>query len=116
MIIKRILYFFEFTITFIIIFIFKFFPMNFVSLIGGRIFQSIGPFTKSHKTAISNINIVFPNLNKKEKEKIVYDSWNNLGKTFSEFIILDKILNKKNNRIKISGLDYLNEIKKKMNK
>ena len=113
MIIKRILYFFEFTITFIIIFIFKFFPMNFVSLIGGRIFQSIGPFTKSHKTAISNINIVFPNLNKKEKEKIVYDSWNNLGKTFSEFIILDKILNKKNNRIKISGLDYLNEIKKK---
>ena len=104
MIIKRILYFSEFTITLIIIFIFKFFPMNFVSLIGGRIFQFIGPFTKSHKTAISNTNIVFPNLNKKEKEKIVYDSWNNLGKTFSEFIILDKILNKKNNRIKIYSL------------
>ena len=110
---KKISYLLEFFIVIFLIMLFRFFPINFVSLVGGKFFQLIGPLTKSHQTAILNIDKVFPNLNLKEKENIILKSWNNLGKTFIEFVILDRILNDNNNRIKIVGLEYLNQIKKK---
>ena len=63
---KQIAYLFEFYIIYILFLFFKFIPINFVSLIGGKFFQIIGPFTKSHQTAISNIKRVFPQLNEFE--------------------------------------------------
>ena len=85
---KKISYLLEFFIVIFLIMLFRFFPINFVSLVGGKFFQLIGPRTKSHQTAILNIDKVFPNLNLKEKENIILKSWNNLGKTFIEFVII----------------------------
>jgi len=110
---KNISYLFEFFFVFILFYIFRLIPINIVSLIGGKLFQITGPFSKSHKTAISNFKKVFPSLNEKEIKKNISKSWNNLGKTFIELTILNKLLNEKNQRIKIEGMEHLNQIKKK---
>ena len=110
---KHISYLFEFIIVFILFYIFRLIPINMVSLIGGKLFQITGPFSKSHKTAISNFKKVFPSLNKKEIKKNISKSWNNLGKTFIELTILNKLLNENNKRIKIVGIEHINQIKKK---
>ena len=65
---KKISYLLEFFIVLFFFMLFRFFPINFVSLVGGKFFQLIGPLTKSHQTAILNIGKVFPNLNLKEKK------------------------------------------------
>ena len=101
---KHISYLFEFIIVFILFYIFRLIPINMVSLIGGKLFQITGPFSKSHKTAISNFKKVFPSLNEKEIKKNISKSWNNLGKTFIEITILNKLLNENNQRIKIVGI------------
>ena len=51
---KKIRYFIEFIFVYIFFSILKFLPMNFVSYLGGMLFQIIGTFTKYHKIAISN--------------------------------------------------------------
>ena len=66
--------------------------MNFVSFIGGKFFQIVGPLSRSHQTAISNLKRVFPHLNEKEIKTNISKSWNNLGKTFIELTILNKLL------------------------
>ena len=87
--------------------------MNLVSSIGGKLFQIVGPFSKSHKTAIENFKRVFPNLNEKEIKKNISECWNNLGKTFFELTILNKLLKKENQKIELIGTKYLDKIKKK---
>ena len=55
---KKISYLLEFFIVLFFFMLFRFFPINFVSLVGGKFFQLIGPRTKSHQTAILNIGKV----------------------------------------------------------
>ena len=80
---KQILYLFEFFFVFIIFIFFKLLPINLVSFIGGKSFQILGPFSKSHQTAISNFKKVFPDWNEKKIRFNLSKSWNNLGKTLS---------------------------------
>ena len=110
---KKISYLLEFIIVLILFFIFRLIPMNLASLIGGKLFQIAGPFSQSHQTAIENFKKVFPTLNVKEIQTNISKSWNNLGRTFIELTILNKILNEKNKRIEIMGKEHLNQIKKK---
>ena len=86
---KQILYLVEFIIILILFIIFRLMPINFVSVIGGKLFQIIGPFSKSHNTAIKNFKKVFYELNVEEVKKNISKSWNNLGRTFIEIIILN---------------------------
>ena len=110
---KKIIYLIEYIILYIFFSILYIIPINFVSILGGKIFQALGPFSKSHKVAISNYKKVFPNSNEKEVKLNVLNSWNNLGKTFIEFSILSKLLNEKNKRIEVSGNVYLKKIQNK---
>ena len=110
---KQILYLVEFIIILILFIIFRLMPINFVSVIGGKLFQIIGPFSKSHNTAIKNFKKVFYKLNIEEVKTNISKSWNNLGRTFIEIIILNKLLKEENKRIEIIGIENLNQIKKK---
>ena len=51
-------------------------------------------------------------MNEKEVKINVLNCWNNLGKTFIELSVLKKILNKKNKKIEIKGIEFLNSIRK----
>ena len=110
---KNILYLIEFLALSVFFFILQIIPINLVSIIGSKLFQVLGPFSKSHKIAISNYKKVFPRMGEEEIRINVLNSWNNLGKTFVEISILNKILNEKNKKIKLEGLEHLNTIKNK---
>ena len=110
---KNIRYLLEYLILFTIFILFSLLPLNLVSIIGGKIFQFFGPFSNAHKTSISNLKKVFPNISEEKINKIALKSWENLGKTLVEIIILNKLLNTKNDKIEIQGINYLEEIKKR---
>jgi len=107
--IKKIRFFFEFTLIKIIFIFLYLLPVNITSAFGSRLLIIFVRFSKSHYTAIQNCKHVFPNLNDKEIKKIIFNSWSNLGKTIFELGILKKII-KKNNYIKIEGLGNINKI------
>lgn len=110
---KKIRHLFEYIILHIFFLLLGLLPINLVSLIGGILFQIFGPFTQSHKIAVSNYKKVFPTLNKKEIKINIMKSWDNLGKTFIELSILNKILIKKKGRINLLGLENIDKIKEK---
>ena len=96
---KIILNFFEYLFVKILFVILSFFSINFVSKLGGFIFQILGPFTKAHKTATLNLKRIFENSSEKEIKEKVDACWNNLGKTIFELSILEKLVDRKNNKI-----------------
>ena len=87
-------------------------PINLVSIIGGKVFQFLGPFTKAHKIAKKNYLHIFPNANLKEVNQQVKNSWNNIGKTFFELLILPKIIMQQNDKINLEGDEILYKLKK----
>ncbi len=113
---RKIKYLFQYIIFLFFYTLANLLPINLVSYCGGFIFRFFGPLTKSHKVAISNYQKIFSH-HKNDKIKSVIDkSWENLGKTITELLILSKLLNKKNDKIKVRGIDNLNEILKKNEK
>ena len=68
---KKIRYFIEYVSIYIFFFILKFLPINFVSYLGGILFQFFGTFTKHHKIALSNYKKIFCNLSDSEINKNV---------------------------------------------
>ena len=54
----------------------------------------------------------FPSAKSPEVRKQVVNSWENLGRTFFELLILPKIMNSQNKRISVEGMNVLEEIKK----
>ena len=85
-------------------------PLNFVSFIGGIVFRAIGPFTKTNKIAKKNYIKIFPSANEKEINKQTALSWSNIGKTFFELSILNKIIFSKNSKINIEGKENIEKI------
>ena len=107
-------FFIEYVFIYILFLFLSLLPIVIVSELGGKIFRYLGPFSKKNKIAISNYKKIFINLNDKEIKKKVLESWENLGRTFFELSILQKILYKKNKIIEIKGIENIqSSIKKK---
>ena len=85
-------------------------PLNFVSFIGGIVFRTIGPLTKTNKIAKKNYIKIFPSANKKEINKQTALSWSNMGKTFFELSVLNKIIFSRNNKINIEGKENIEKV------
>ena len=60
------------------------------------IFKNLGPKFKSTKIIYENLSIFNPSMTFDEKKEISQQMWSNYGKTFIEYIFLDKYKNKKN--------------------
>ena len=56
---KKIRQLIEFFIVLILFSFLKLIPINLVSVLGGKIFKILGPFTKSHNVALSNYKRIF---------------------------------------------------------
>ena len=111
---KIIKYFFEF-ITIISLFcIFKIIGLKNASNLGSILGKIIGPFFRSKNIIKQNIKIGLGNLDKKKEEEIINGMWSNIGRTFAEYIFLKNFkLNKTGfDHIKITGIEYLDQIKK----
>ena len=111
---KIIKYFFEFIIIISLFCIFKIIGLKNASSLGSILGKVIGPFFRSKNIIKQNIKIGLGNLDKKKEEEIINGMWSNIGRTFAEYIFLKNFkLNKTGfNHIKITGIEYLDQIKK----
>lgn len=55
--------------------------------------RTIGPWLPVSKLARENLRLAFPEKSPREVETIVKGVWDNLGRTFAEYLFLDKIWN-----------------------
>ena len=71
-----------------------------------NIFLFIGPLFKSRKIIEKNLKIFSIKVSNVDKKKIINEMWKNYGKTFIEYIYLDKF-RKKNTHITFKGEENL---------
>ena len=84
------------------------------SLIGGKLFETIGPIFRSKELIGSNIKKAIPDINSKDLKKISRLMWNNYGRIFAEYVFIKSFRSGKlNSRISVEGQDIIDEIKKK---
>ncbi len=110
--IKFIKYFFQAIIIYLFFIIIKIINLNLSRKLFSFIFNKIGPVIKSEKITNNNLEKFLGAQNLDVKNKIKVKMWKNYGKTFVEYLFLNKFRNK-NSHIKIKGEEILNRIKKK---
>ena len=110
---KYLKYFTQFIFVIVFFSIFKLLGPRTSSVVGGKLFEFIGPLFRSKKIIEKNIRIVFPNKNSNEVSKIKKLMWNNYGRVFAEYMFIKDFRKEKlASNIKIEGQEILNEIKK----
>ena len=111
---KIIKYFFQFIIIISLFIIFKIIGIKNASNLGSILGKIIGPYFRSQSIIKKNIKIALGDIKKKKEEEIINGMWSNIGRTFAEYIFLKNFkLNQTGfNHIKITGIEYLDEIKK----
>ena len=110
--IKFIKYFFQAIIIYLFFIIIKIINLNLSRKLFSFIFNKIGPVIKSEKITNNNLEKFLGAQNLDVKNKIKVKMWKNYGKTFVEYLFLNKFRNK-NSHIKIKGEEILNRIKEK---
>jgi len=111
---KIIKYFFQFIIIISLFIIFKIIGIKNASNLGSILGKIIGPYFRSQSIIKKNIKIALGDIKKKKEEEIINGMWSNIGRTFAEYIFLKNFkLNQIGvDHIKITGSEYLDEIKK----
>lgn len=72
-------------------FLFRLLPTDAASWIGGKLVKAIGPLSGSHKIARRNLLIAFPDQDEAWRNRILTEQWENLGRSFAEFTLMDRI-------------------------
>lgn len=69
----------------------RLFPIEAVSAAGGWLFRQVGDLTGAGKIARRNIELAFPAMPAAEREALMAAQWDNLGRTFFEFPLTDRL-------------------------
>jgi KDO2-lipid IV(A) lauroyltransferase len=85
-------------------------PVDAASGFGGWLMRSIGPRTPNHTYAHTNLGFAFPRMDEASKQRLLRAIWDNVGRTFAEFVIMDRI-SPASGRVEIAGLERLAAIK-----
>ena len=106
--IKKLNYFFQALIIYLIFFVGRILGIKISRKLFSHIFCLVGPIFKSKKIITSNIKIFSKNISDTESKGIIDNMWRNYGKTFIEYIFLD-YFRKNNNHMEIVGLNNISE-------
>ena len=85
-------------------------PFSFetISSFGGWLLRKIGPRSSKQKIVLKGLSLAFPDLGSDELKALSLKSWDNIGRTFAEFPIMDRItVFKKNSRVTVIGHETL---------
>jgi KDO2-lipid IV(A) lauroyltransferase len=104
-------YFIEFIIVSSLFATFKIIGPQNASFIGSYLAKVLGPLFRSKKIIEKNLNICFKKISQEEIKKISLGMWDNIGRTFSEYVFLKNFNKNHNHLIKLNGREYLDEIK-----
>jgi KDO2-lipid IV(A) lauroyltransferase len=67
-------------------------PIETASSLTGAAWRVFGPFTRRHRRALGNLAVAFPEFDEAARRKIAADQWENLGCTFAESFVIDRIV------------------------
>ena len=106
---KIIKYFIQAFIIYIFFILIKILGFNVSRKLFAKIFQIIGPLIKSEKTINENLEKFLSSYNEEQKKNIKKMMWSNYGKTFVEYLFLNKF-RKNNSHINFKGKEILKSI------
>jgi KDO2-lipid IV(A) lauroyltransferase len=72
--------------------IFRALPLETASAVSGWIWRHVAPLLRRHRRALAHLEAAIPGLAPAERERIIRDMWEVLGRTFGEAFQLDRIL------------------------
>ena len=104
-------YFLEFTIVLSLFATFRIIGLQSASFMGSYLAKIFGPLFRSKRIIEKNLKICFKKIDQKEIKRISLGMWDNIGRTFSEYIFLKNFQKNHNHLIKLNGAEYLDEIK-----
>ena len=84
-------------------------PVDVASDIGAAIFKVLGPRTSLRKLVRKNLDLAFPDKDDAWKARVTIAQWDNLGRTFAELIMMDRI-SVANGRIVVENMERLRDI------
>jgi len=100
---RKIRYGFETILAYGIYGFFRALPLKTASACGGRILQAIGPRMGISRVALKNLDLAFPEKTADEKNIILQNMWNNLGRVIAEYAHLSHIAP----QVDIEGMEHL---------
>ena len=113
---KYLKYLIQFIVIVIFFIIFKIIGLKNASNLGKYIGIKLGPKLRSKMIIKKNLNFCFKNISEEKINSISTEMWSNIGRTFAEYVFLNKFKkNKNNNLIKINGIEILEKIKNENN-
>ena len=104
-------YFIQFTVVLSLFATFRIIGLQSASFMGSCLAKILGPLFRSRKIIEKNLKICFKKIDQKEIKKISLGMWDNIGRTFSEYVFLKNFQKNHNHLIKLNGTEYLDEIK-----
>ena len=111
---KIILYFLQYIFIKLFFLICKIIGFKKASNFGKFVGEKIGPIFKSKTVIKKNINLILPNTSQENIDIITKKMWGNYGRILSEYVFLEGFRKGSLEKyLNITGLEYLNEIKKK---
>jgi len=60
--------------------------------IGAGVMRLVGPQLRQHRRALANLAVAFPEKTEAERKAIARAMWANMGRTFAETLVLDRLL------------------------
>lgn len=84
-------------------------PVDVASDLGAAIFKFLGPKTSLRKLVRRNLDLAFPEKDDAWKDQVTVAQWDNLGRTFAELIMMDRI-SVANGRIVVENMERLRDI------
>ncbi len=85
-------------------------PVDWASAFGGWLFRVVGPLTSAHRTASDNIRLAFPKISDREHYRLLNAQWDNVGRAFAEFPLMDRI-RPATGRVEVVNAERLAEIR-----
>ncbi len=92
---------------FIALGLFRLFPIDFSSNVGGWLGRTVGPRLSTSNRARRNLRLAFPEKSRAEIERIVTGVWDNLGRVLFEYPHLDQITAKESGRVELVGAEHV---------
>lgn len=63
-----------------------------LSAIGGFVLRHLGPHLRQNRRAMANLQVAFPERSEPERRAIARAMWSNMGRTFAETLVLDRLI------------------------
>lgn len=82
---RQLRYLVEAGFIFLLLVFFRLLPLDTASALGGWLAQRLGHWHKTSRVARDNLKLAFPQMSEPDRERILEEVWNNLGRVFAEY-------------------------------